>query len=553
MKISLAQPPGWFHGGFLLFAAAFLYFNVFILPATPIYDPLAVDQWFYLHNATRMLGGQMIYRDFFQYSPPGTELTYLALFRLFAVRAWIPNAMLVLLGSSLTWLCFFISRKVLTGLAAYLPGLLFLSVAFCSRLDATHRWYSVLAVTAATALVIEERNQKRVAGAAALCALGAFFTQARGLMAVTGLAIFLWWEHRKKGQVGRSLLNAEAILAGVFSAVTLGLNVYFILAVGLRRFLWSIVIFGMKYYPAESGSNSLQTYMLSLPHPTNWRGFVGLPSWVLIHALLPLVYLLFFARCWGESKKRQGEPWERLVLVSLMGFFLFVGVAPAPAFARLCTVALPALIIWVWFLSSPGKFPSLARKVIWLCAVVVLVGPALHKQTKWRAYLNAPIGRVAFVWPEAYEYYKWLLFHTHPTEFIYDCAGQVYFFLGLKCPAQVQYLSGTDYMRPEQVRNVIESLDVHHVSMVLWCPYLDPGVDGIRADDHLGPLRDYLQTHYHPVKAFEDAVQVLAGCGKSAFCSKIEVVHKPVLSSEEGPKVGPYHCEGEPEGSFRIS
>ena len=45
----------------------------------------------------------------------------------------------------------------------------------------------------------------------------------------------------------------------------------------------------------------------------------------------------------------------------------------------------------------------------------------------------------------------------------------------------------------------------------------------------------------------------LAGCGKSAFCSKIEVVHKPVLSSEEGPKVGPYHCEGEPEGSFRIS
>ena len=46
---------------------------------------------------------------------------------------------------------------------------------------------------------------------------------------------------------------------------------------------------------------------------------------------------------------------------------------------------------------------------------------------------------------------------------------------------------------------------------------------------------------------------VLAGCGKSAFCSKIEVVHKPVLSSEEGPKVGPYHCEGEPEGSFRIS
>jgi len=63
MKVSPAQPPGWFHYGFLLFAAAFLYLNVFIMPATPIYDPLVVDQWFYLNNATRMLGGQMIYLD----------------------------------------------------------------------------------------------------------------------------------------------------------------------------------------------------------------------------------------------------------------------------------------------------------------------------------------------------------------------------------------------------------------------------------------------------------------------------------------------------------
>jgi hypothetical protein len=509
MKVSQAQPPGWFHYGFLLFTAAFLYLDLFILPATPIYNPHMVDQYYYLHNATRMLGGQMIYREFFQFTPPATELIYLTLFKLFGVRAWIPNAMLVLLGLSLTWLCVNISRKVLSGLTAYLPGVLFLSVAFQSRLDATHHWYSVLAVTAATALLIEERSPKRVAGAAALCALGAFFTQAHGLAAVVCLAIFLWWEHQKKRQGGRSLLKAEVILAGIFSAVTLGLNMYFIWAVGLRRFLWSTVIFGMKYYSAESSSNSLQAYMSSLPRPTHWQGFAGLPSWVLIHALLPLVYLLFFARCWRESKKRPEEPWDRLVLVSLMGLFLFVGVARAPAFLRLCTVALPGLIIWVWFLSSPGKVSSLARQVICLGAVIVLFGPALHKQIRWRAYLDAPIGRVAFLGPADYAQYKWLLFHTHPTEFIYDCGGEVYFLLGLRCPAQVQFLSGTDYTRPEQVRNVIESLDVQHVSMVLGCPELDAGAHEFQPGDHLGPLRDYLRTHYHPVKAVEDSMQVL--------------------------------------------
>ncbi len=506
VKVSQGQPPGWFQYGFFLFATAFLYLDLFILPATPIYDPVLTDQWIYLHNATRMLDGQMIYRDFFQFTPPGAELTYLALFKMFGVRSWIPNATLVLLALSLTWLCVYISRKILSGWTAYLPGLLFLGTAFHNRLEATHHWYSVLAVIAATALVIEERSPRRVAGAAALCALGAFFTQARGLATVVGLAIFLCWEHRKKQQSGGSLWKVEAILAGVFSAVTLGLNSYFLWAVGLRRFVWSTVIFGIKYYPAESYANSLQAYMLDPPIPTHGHSLTELPSWVLIHALVPLVYLLFFARYWRESRRRQGEPWDRLVLVSLTGLFLFVGVAPAPIYIRLCTVALPGLIIWVWFLSSPGKLLFLARQGIWLATVVGLLGIVLHMQARWHAQLYAPIGRVALLNPGDYNHYYWLLAHTHPDEFVFDCGGEVYFLLGLRCPARTQFLSATDYMRPEQVCNVIESLDARRVLMVLWDPSFDLEVTGIQPGDHLGPLRDYLRTHYHPAKVFGDSV-----------------------------------------------
>jgi hypothetical protein len=45
--------------------------------------------------------------------------------------------------------------------------------------------------------------------------------------------------------------------------------------------------------------------------------------------------------------------------------------------------------------------------------------------------------------------------------------------------------------------------------MVLWCLDYDPGVRGFRPDDHLGPLREYLQTHYHAVKIIENSVRVL--------------------------------------------
>jgi hypothetical protein len=499
-----SPPPRWIHYGFFIFAAAFLYLNLFALPATPIAGT-DNDQSLYLHNATRMFHGQMIYRDFFQFTPPGTELVYLGLFKLFGVRAWIPNATLVVLGLSLTWLCVFISRKVLSGLTAYLPGCLFLTLAFYSDLDGSHHWFSVLAVIAATALILVGRNLPRVAGAGALCALASFFTQARGALALVGFAFFLWWDHRKRPQKGNSLLWSEATLAAVFAAVTVVLNSYFVWNVGWKRYLWSTVTFGIKYYPAEKEMNSLQAYMAVVPRLANWR-HVPDPSWVFIHALVPLVYLLFLARCWREARRKPEEPWSRLMLVNLVGGFLFVGVAPAPVYWRLCVVSLPGFIILAWFLRSPGKLQTLARQALWLCAVVATLGIVVHQQTRWRALLDTPTGRAAFFDPGDFERYQWLVLHTRPSEPFFDCSGQSYFLLGLRSPAVVSFLTDSDYLRPEQARDVQESLERNRVPVVEWCANLDFGV---RPDDHLGPLREYLHAHYHPAGPPESSMQAL--------------------------------------------
>src|SRR5207244_1073371 len=82
------------------------------------------DVTVYLLNAARMLEGQAIYKDFFQYTTPGTELVYFVLFRLFGPRAWIPNAMLFALGLSVTWLSIAISRKLVLGWLPFLSALL---------------------------------------------------------------------------------------------------------------------------------------------------------------------------------------------------------------------------------------------------------------------------------------------------------------------------------------------------------------------------------------------------------------------------------------------
>lgn len=181
---------------FLVATVVFLYFHLFVSWAIPIRR--SGDEAVFLSEALRMLEGQVIYRDFFEFMLPGTQMVYLVAFRLLGVQAWIPNLVLVWLGVGMVWVSVVIARKLWRGWPVFLPGLLFLTFAFRTRPDASHHWYSSLASLAATAVLIEKRTPARLAAAGALCGLASWFTQTRGAAAVLGLLVFLWWDERTK-------------------------------------------------------------------------------------------------------------------------------------------------------------------------------------------------------------------------------------------------------------------------------------------------------------------------------------------------------------------
>lgn len=133
-------------GGFV-----FLYLNLLSLPATS-YHFLPGDATICLFNVRRMLSGEVIYRDFFQFTPPAIEVFYFLLFGIFGVQAWIPDLVLIVLGLAIAWLVIVISKQVISGRAAYLPAVLFLVIPLRGRLDPTHHWFSILFVMAALAL-----------------------------------------------------------------------------------------------------------------------------------------------------------------------------------------------------------------------------------------------------------------------------------------------------------------------------------------------------------------------------------------------------------------
>lgn len=450
-----------------------------------------------------------MYRDFFQFTPPATGLVYFVLFKLLGPRAWIPNTVLLVMGLALAWLSVVISRKVMRGWVVFLPGLLFLPFMFRSFLDPTHHWFSVPAVMGAIALVIEKRSLARLAGAGALCGLASCFTQPRGMAALLGLVVFLVWESRKKRQAARELLRVGACLFSTFLAAVVAVNAYFVWKAGLQRFLYCTVVAGVKYYSADSRWNTFRVYLSEAPILPPWYRLPHLAVYLFPHFLLPLVYVVFLMHYRREASGRPLERWDRLMLLNLTGLFLFLSIAPAPGWGRLCMASLPGLILLVWFLDLPGKFRRPLLGSLWVAGLTLVVAECLYSQNRWAGYLDTPAGRTAFTHPMSYETMKWVLSKTQPGEFIF--AGDsfaIYFALGLRDPSEITYITPNDYTRPEQVQNVINSLEKRHVRYVLWDWYLDSS--GVRSSpgDHLNPLRAYLRRHYRVIKSFEDSEQV---------------------------------------------
>jgi hypothetical protein len=475
-----------------------LYLQVFVLPATP--RVASGDQAIYLHHATRMLDGQIIYRDYDHFTLPGTDVLYAALFKLFGVRAWIPQAMLILIGVVTVWLSIRISRALLVGglpgKQILLPGLLFLTLPFSGYLDATHHWYSALAGMAALAVAIERRSTTRMAWAGTLWGLATCFSQSMVLGAL-GFSLFLLWERRHNGESWRLLLKKEAALLGSFVAIVVAFNFYFFLKVGVGRFLYYTVIFVAKYYSADR-FNTWRVYLHALPSIQSWPNWADFAALPFIHILIPWLYIAFFLHYWFAAPSRANLPWERLVLVNITGLSLFLAVASAPAYNRLYTVSLPGIILLVWFTDSSVWAGKVLSPILWTTVIVLGVVKPVVTQTRWKAFLDLPTGRTAFFQPAVYEKTKWVSERTEPSDYFFG-DPLVCFELWLRNPTRVPFLRPTDYTRPDEVRNVVESLEHHQVRFVSWYRGLDiPDGEG----NHLAPLSLYLRSHYHVAETF---------------------------------------------------
>jgi hypothetical protein len=459
---SPAKPGPAAQGVYVLIGSAlYLGCNLFSLRGTPFL--LGGDEQVFWMNALRMLQGELIYRDFFEFTPPGTDLVYLSAFALLGQRIWVPNVVQLLLGVSLSGLCFHISRFIVKPAEAALASGFFLVLFFGKWLDATHHWFSLLAVMTALAVLMRGTSAPRVLVCGALLGVASFITQTRGVGAALGFATFLVWDGRQRQETRRNNGKQLARLMLALTLTWLLLSSYFILKLGISKLLYFQAGYVLEYV-----TNAARNIYPEERNPLVWPF-----RYQVVYFAVPIIYAITLWRR-GTAAVNGCATDAPVTLLTLVGAGMFLEVAQSPNWLRVDCIALPALILAVWLLSGTAErlsgyapLRNYAIAIAWIGLIGVGAQRVWSRNVAHPLTIDLPAGRSA-VGTLMGEKLTWLARHTAPGELFFQSSYQsLYLPLHLRDPA-FDFLDR--YTSPEFVALDLRQLAEQRVHYILWSP-----------------------------------------------------------------------------------
>jgi hypothetical protein len=481
-------------------AAAYLGARTFIAPGTPVL--LAGDQGFFWMYADRMLHGERPYRDFFQFTPPGTDVVYLAAFAVFGARTWVASAVVVALGVALGGVCFRVARDLMGDASAALAAAIFVVLVFGQTLTGTHHGWSALCVMCAVASFTagdESASAPRFAVAGALLGLASFFTQTHGVAGLAAFAVFAVWRARHAGLPRRgAVVEGLASLFGGFAAALLAASAYFLATVGVGPMEACLVSYVWKHM----GYAEFR-WDLGLPEAPTWRSAGALAPYGLVYALVPTGYALACRRFGRE--RALGEPGdrnrERVALLWIVGVALLAEVAVNLSWLRLLSVCMPAVVLLLWAAEGSGRVGRAFRATAWIGVVGFAALLVRSTRRHHSVVAELPAGRAATD-PSKRGELDWLARHITPgTSFFATEHPSIYFPLRLRDPLYLDAAVPGPQTSLELATRAVQELESFRVDTVMWSPRLeaareDEGLAGIAV------LRSYVHAHYHRVQIF---------------------------------------------------
>jgi len=488
----------------LLAAAVFIYLLLFKLPFYPFYQES--DQLIFLYNADRMMHGEYMYRDFFQFTFPGGQALYFLLFSIFGINFWVLPFATLLMGVASFWVLLRASKLVVNGPYAYIAPILFIFFGFrWFGLDGSHRTFSPLFILIAVWILLKGRSLWHYAAAGSFAALASFFTQQRGLVALASFCVFIVVDNFYRSWKWKRVFTETAVLVGSFAISIAAMCSYFLVTAGFDVFINSTLLYPSRYYKFHA-ENNYGVFFLYLENAFNVSGIGPIlaifPSLFYSFAI-PLSVLIFVLVFWRKRIEHDWDLWRGPMLMFLVTAFAVISTTN-PNYLRYYNLSATSLILIAWLLeyfNVFGKRRTLAVIGFSWILLIFAAFQAYRVQTNWEYLeINAPRGRVYSANIDRMHRYIWLQEHTKPGDPVFEAFDPfVYFLLELRNPSRFTQIYPTEYTRPEFVTGTVDDLRADPPLYILWDNTYNKSDNERLAGDHTGPLADYVQKEYEPV------------------------------------------------------
>ena len=482
-----------------LASAAYLVARLFVWPGIPIV--LGSDQAFFWMYGDRMLDGELPYRDFFQFTPPGVDLVFLAAFRLFGASFWVTNAVVVLLGAALGGLCFRVARALMGLAGAALATSVFVVFVFGHALSATHHFWSVLFVMGAVAALGDGERRGSYVLAGGFLGVAAFCTQTHGLAALVACLVFAIARSRRRGLAWRESFARSGLLLGAFAVKLAILWSYFVAKVGFGVIVACVVTYVWRDMGAAAPG-----WGLGLPDALTGESLRWLAPYLVVYALVPIGLLASISSTWARRTAPPNDRDDRILLLGLVGLALAIEVSMSLSWIRVFAVAMPGILLAIGRLEEAPRGKEVAFRTASLlvaCVALIFLRSTYRHHTE---ILDLPAGRAASEPAKSAEI-VWLHENVPAGSPLFAAdRPQLYLPLGLHNPLYLDAAIPSRQTTPALAQRAVQDLERLQLRYLVWSDVLDPSNEpGAHAEglDGVLVLRRYLHAHYHSVHAFE--------------------------------------------------
>jgi len=464
----------------LVFAGSCLYLRLFYN-----YTALFGDEGILLEGGQRILGGQVLYRDFFSLVTPGSYYWMALLFRIFGNSILVARGTLLVYGGLFSVLAYLISRRVchrgVALLGAYVTTIACLPYWFV----AVHNWDSTLLAFLALycgVRALESRHSGWAAATGSFAALTGLFEQSKGAGLVVGMALglaLIAWS-RNRDRLNRRGLAALLVGFAWPIAVTF---IYFGNQHSLRQMItdW---LWPLSHYSVVNracyGDSGLTISALRALLAGSWLNklsmFFVVGPYFLVPAL-PILAIGFLGFWVGRLRPNRQTPdvatYYVFVSATLAGLLLSTLATGRPDFAHLMFEAPLFLLVLTWGLNQrhlSSRFLHTTRPLVLAYIIasftafsMILLWPALsadHILRTRRGVLKTRAADAALDELDA-------RVQEGQTIFVYPDQPLYYYLSGTRNPTKYEFLFPGMYTR-EQFEGAFRDVEFARTPVVLF-------------------------------------------------------------------------------------